>query len=124
MVMRGGGSGLRLWSGPGFEEAVVADEFAVEVDRAAAVLGALDIDHVPVDLGAVAIVGQLVGLAGGEVEGAADFLVEEDVAHRLEDVGIEGEGELADEAGAFVGIEDFVQAPGVAAGGVDDLCHP
>jgi len=74
-----------------------------------------------VDLGAVAVVGLLVGLAGCEVEGAGDFLVEEDVAHRLENVGIEGEGEFADEAGALVGIEDFIQARSVAAGGIGDF---
>jgi hypothetical protein len=36
-------------------------------------------------------------------------------------VRIEGDGELTDEAGAAVGIEDLVQALGVVRGGLDDL---
>lgn len=107
------------WRG---EEAVFSDEFAVEVDFAAAVVFALDGDHVPVDLGAVGVVGFFVGLAGGEVEGAGDFFVEEDVAHGVEDVGVEGEGEFADVACAGVGVEDFVEAFGVlVGGGFDDF---
>ena len=110
--------------GEGFweEDAVLADEFSVEVDFSAAVVLALDADHVPVDLGAVAVVGVLVGLAGGEVEGAGDFLVEEDVAHGLADVGVEAEGELADVACAGVAIEDLVDFPSFGSGfGLDDF---
>ena len=44
----------------GHEEAVAADELVVEMDRSATGLGALDEDEIPVDLGAVAVVGVLV----------------------------------------------------------------
>ena len=43
------------------------------------------------------------------MEGAADFLVEEDVTHRLADDRVEAKGELADVACAFVAIEDLVE---------------
>ena len=39
-------------------------------------------------MGAVAVVAVFVGLAGGEVEGTANLLVEEDIAHGLEDEGV------------------------------------
>lgn len=93
----------------------------IEIDFAAAVFGALDGDEVPVDSGAVAVIGLFVGLAWGEVEGACDFFVEEDIAHGFEDVGVEGDGEFADVAGTFVGIENFVEAFGVVACGIDDF---
>lgn len=90
------------------EETIFADELAIEVDFAAAVFGALDGDEVPVDLGAVAVVGLVgVGLARGEVEATRDFLVEEDIAHGLEDVWVEADGKFPDGAGSRVGIEDF-----------------
>jgi len=91
------------------------------VHGAAAVVFALDVDEVPVDLRAVAILGLLVALAGGEVEGAVDLFVEKDVAHRLEDVRIEGDGELADVARAGIAIEDGVELLGVVGGAVDDF---
>ena len=83
------------------EQAVFTDKLIVKADLAAAVFRALDADHVPVDLAAVAVVGFLVGLARREMEGAGDLLVEEDVLHRLQDVGVEAERELADVAGAL-----------------------
>ena len=89
--------------------AVAANEFAVEVDLAAAVVRALDVDHVPMDLAAVAVVGLLVGLAGRKVERARDFFVEEDVPHRMQDVRIKAEREFADVARARIGIEDLVE---------------
>ena len=68
----------------GKELAVFADQFAVEVDFAAAVVGALDIDEVPVDLAHVAVVGAaFVSLAGGKVEAAGDLFIEQYIAHRL-----------------------------------------
>src|ERR1700679_672226 len=67
------------------EHAVLADQLAVKPDLAAAVLRPLDADHVPVDLRLVAVPAVLVGLPGSEVEGARDLLVEQDVAHRLQD---------------------------------------
>ena len=73
------------------------------------------------DGGAVAVVAVFVGLAGGEVEGAGDFFVEEDVAHGIEDVRIEAEGEFAGVTGAGISIEDFIEAFGIVRGGVDDF---
>ncbi len=58
------------------------------------------------DFGFIAIVGFVVGPAGGEVEGAGDFLIEEDVLHGGGDMGIESDGEFSDESGSFVGIEN------------------
>ncbi len=104
------------------EFTVLADDAAVEFDFAAAVVRALDADEVPVDLAAVAVVGfALVGLAGGEVEAAGDFLVEEDIAHGVEDLAIEADGEFADVAGSLVGVEDAVDGLGVVSGGLDDF---
>ncbi len=74
------------------------------------------------DLGAVAVVAVFIGLAGGEVEGTADFFVEEDIAHGLQDIGVDTEGKFADVAGAFIGVEDFVEGFFVAvAVGFDDF---
>src|SRR3712207_5752449 len=50
------------------EPPVLANQPPVEPDLAAAVLGALDADHVPVDLALVAVAVHVVRLAGGEVE--------------------------------------------------------
>ena len=56
--------------------ALFADEFAIEMDFAATVIGTLDVDEVPVNLALVAIVSAaFVGLAGGEVEAAGDFFI-------------------------------------------------
>src|SRR3954463_4609607 len=71
------------------EEAVLADQLVVEPDFAAAVIGTLDADHVPMDLRFVAVADPLVGLARREVEGARDLLIEKNIAHRLEDVRVE-----------------------------------
>src|SRR4051794_22588266 len=68
--------GIELGQFAWHEQPILADELSVEADFAAAVVGALDADHVPVNLALVAIVGFLVGLSGGEVEAAGDFFVE------------------------------------------------
>lgn len=74
------------------------------------------------NLGTVSVVGDtFVGLTGGHVEGATDFFVEEDIAHGVFDLVIEGNGELADESGAGIGIEDLVDFLGFVGGGVDDF---
>src|SRR5437764_594251 len=52
----------------GDEPPVDPDRGAVEGDRPATILGALDLDQVPVDLRAVAVVGLVVGVARGQVE--------------------------------------------------------
>lgn len=49
----------------GDEPPVLANQLTVEVDLAAAVVLALDEDQVPVDAAAVAVVGDVVGVAGG-----------------------------------------------------------
>ena len=50
-----------------------------------------------------------------------DLLIEEDVAHRVEDVGIEAEGEFARVARSGVGVENRIQAFGVVARGGGNL---
>src|SRR5437899_8249728 len=73
------------------------------------------------DGGAIAVVAFLIGLAGSEMERPGDFLVEEDVAHRVLDVGIEPERKFTDVPRARIGVEDLVQPPGVVGSGFDDL---
>jgi hypothetical protein len=65
---------------PRHELAILPQQLAVEPDFAAAVVGPLDEHQVPVDAAGVAVVGDVVGLAGREVEAAADFFVEQRVA--------------------------------------------
>lgn len=50
------------------EESVLANQLPVEVDFPSAIFRALDADHVPMDLGAVGVVGVFIRLSGGEVE--------------------------------------------------------
>ena len=47
---------------------VATGQFSVEINFAAAVALSLDVDHVPMDLTAVAVVGFFVGLTGREME--------------------------------------------------------
>ena len=62
------------------KDAVFADQFAIEPHFPAAVVGALDADHVPMDLAAVAVAADFIGLTRGEVEGPGNLLVEENIA--------------------------------------------
>ena len=63
-----------------------------------------------------------VGLADGEVDGAADLLVEEDLAGAVGDAEVGADAELAEAAGALVGVEHLDQEVLAALGGrVDDL---
>src|SRR5690606_23691042 len=79
-------------------------------------------DHVPVDRGLVDAAGLGVGLAHGEVDGAADLLVEEDLAGPVGDAEVGADPELAEAAGALVGVEHLDQELLAALGGrVDDL---
>ncbi len=55
------------------------------------------------------------------MDGAGDFFVEEDVFHGFGAEGVEADGEFADVAGAFVGVEDFIELVGGVAGGLDDF---
>src|SRR5260370_40968920 len=50
--------------------------------------------------------------------------MEKDVSHRLENVRIESERELADVARSGVGIEDLVELFGLIAGGLNDFALP
>ena len=90
------------------EFAITPNEFAVEVNFAAAVVGSLDIDHVPMDLAAVSVIGLFVRLAGRKMERARDLFVEENVAHRMQNVRIEAEREFPDVARSRIGIENLV----------------
>src|SRR5688572_12233460 len=112
--------GIQLFQRRRREQAVLANQFVVEPDFAAAPLLALDADHVPVHDRLVAVAGTLVSLAGREMEGSGDLLVEEDVAHRVRDVRIKANGEFPDVARACVGIENLVQALRIVGGGLDD----
>src|SRR5262245_47314457 len=69
--------------------------------------------------GAVAVVGNFVGLAGSKMEGTGDLFVEKNVAHRILNEGIKADGEFADVTSASVCIENFVQAFCVVGCGVD-----
>ncbi len=56
------------------------------------------------------------------MDGAADLLVEQDVAGEAGDIEVGAEGELAEVAGAFVGIEVFEQIVLALGGtGIDDF---
>src|SRR5205823_1766859 len=82
--------------------AVLPDQFAVEINFSAAVFWTLNVHHVPVDLASVPIVGFLVRLSRSKMKRAGNFLVEQYVAHRLQDVGIKSEREFADITGARI----------------------
>ena len=56
----------------------------------------------------VAVVAFFVSLAGSEVEGAGDFFVEENIAHRLLNIRIEAEGKFAHVARARIGVENLI----------------
>ena len=73
------------------------------------------------DLAAVAVVGFLVGLPRREVERAGDFFVEQNIAHRLEDVRIKAERKFADVTRARIGIENLIQLFGLIARRFDDF---
>src|SRR5688572_12131113 len=88
------------------KQPVLANEFSVEADFAATVFRTLDADHVPMHLRLVAVAHSLVSLARSEVEGSRDFFVEEDIAHRLENVRVESKREFADVARAGIAIEN------------------
>ena len=64
--------------------------------------------------GLVRAAGLGIGAAEREVDGAADLLVEEDRADRAVDAEVRADAELAEEAGAVVGVERRLQV-GVAA---------
>ena len=101
--------------------AVVADEHIVKPNVAAAPFFALNENEVPVNRRAVAVICIVVCAAGREVDGAGDLLVEENVAHRIHDIGVYAEGKFADIACAIVRIKDVVDALVVVCCCFDDF---
>ena len=56
------------------------------------------------------------------MEAAGDLLVKQNVLHRVGDMRVKADGELADVARAFIGVKDLVELLAVAlTGGFDDL---
>src|SRR6187551_289290 len=94
----GGGSGHRLVE----EAARLPDELSVGVHLA--VLAEVA-DHVPVEAGDVAAAGLRERGPEREVHRPADLLVEENVAGEAIDLVVEAEGDLAEDAGAPVHLE-------------------
>ncbi len=102
--------------------AVFADEFAVEVDFAAAVFFALDQHLIPMDGRLVAVVGFIVALTRSEVDRAGDFFIEEGVLHRVKHHRVDADRPFADIARARIGVENAIEFGGVVLGsGFDDL---
>lgn len=88
----------------------MANEAAIDPDLAAAVVGTLDVHHVPMYGGPVSIVGNpFVRASRRHVNPSVDFFVEQDAAGGVFDVRIEVDGELADVARARVGIQHLIQ---------------
>src|SRR5438128_46027 len=69
----------------------------------------------------IAVVALFVGLPGSQVERASDLFVEQDIAHRVENIRVEAEREFARISRAGIGVEDFVEALGVVGAGADYL---
>ena len=92
----------------GQEVAVTPNEFVIEVNFAAAVVRSLDIDHIPMDLASVSIVGVVVRLTGRKVERTRDLFVEENVAHGMQNIRIKSEREFPDVARSRIRIENLV----------------
>ena len=69
----------------------------------------------------VAVVAFVVAAAGGKVNGAGNFLVEQNIAHRNVHVGVNAYSELADVTRALIGIENLVDLLGVIGSSLDDL---
>src|ERR1035437_4893541 len=65
--------------------------------------------HVPVHRRAVAVVTLVVALPGRKMDGTENLLVEQNIAHRPGNPGIDTNGKLADIPGSFVRIEDQVE---------------
>ena len=106
-----------LWD----KEPIFPDQFTIKPNLAAAPFLALDEHHVPVDGGTIAVIALLISLTRREVQRAANFFIEQNIAHRVHHIRIEPERKLADVARAGIGIENLVEAFGVAAGSLDDF---
>ena len=73
------------------------------------------------DARAVAVVGLVVGPSERQVQAAADLLVVEGVLHGLVDARVDPQGELAQVAGALVGVEQALEPLLLVGLGLDDL---
>src|SRR5450631_1067546 len=82
--------------------AVAANQFSVKVDFPSTVVRALNAHHVPVHLASIPIIRLLIGLARRKMKGTGDLFIEKNIAHRLQDVGIEPEREFTDIASARI----------------------
>ncbi len=102
------------------EQTILADQHVVEVDLAAAPFRSLDQHQIPVDARAIAVVRFFIGPTRGEMQAAADLLVEQSVLHGLGDERIEAQGELAQVASSFVRVEHPVQSLPFIGVGIDD----
>src|SRR6266404_3080077 len=100
---------------------IFPNQFAVEVNFSTPVIGTLNAYHVPVDLAPVSIVCFLISLSWRQVKRAGDFLIKQNVAHRLEDAGIKPEREFACVTRAGIGVENLVQLFRLIACRSDDL---
>src|SRR6266404_2695537 len=100
---------------------IFPNQFAVEVNFSTPVIGTLNAYHVPVDLAPVSIVCFLISLSWRQVKRAGDFLIKQNVAHRLEDAGIKPEREFACVTRAGIGVENLVQFFRLIACRSDDL---
>src|SRR2546423_7184297 len=101
--------------------AISSNEFAIEINLAAAIIRSLDADHVPMDLAAVAIISFFISLARSEMKRGRDFLVKQDIAHRLQNTWIKCKRKFADVAGAGIRIENFVELLRFVACCIDNL---
>lgn len=108
----------------GNKTSVLTHQKVVKPNFASAVLRSLNVDQIPMNGRGVdfrGLGGAFAAAAWGEVDAAGDFFIEENVLHRLCDIRVDTDGKFADIAGAFVGIQYFVDSGRIVGGGFDDL---
>ena len=88
--------GIQLFQFRRHKFPILPDDLAVEPNFATSVIRPLNTYHVPMDPALVAVTRRLVSLSGRKMERTGDFLVEEDVPDRIQDVGVEGYREFPD----------------------------
>ena len=72
-------------------------------------------------LGAVAVIGLLVGLSGSKMKRTGDFLIKQNVPHRFSDMRVKSKGKLTDIARTLVGVENAIKRPGIVSFRLDDF---
>src|SRR5215211_6409885 len=92
--------------GSGDPDAVFLHDLSIELDASA---GTEVLDDVPVDRRLVPPADVVEAEAERDVDGAVHLLVEVDVPHVAGDPGVAADPELADPAGALVGVERLEQ---------------